>query len=112
MLALRGHVDIHGIAHITGGGIPGNLVRILPEGCRAAIARGRWPVPPLFAVIQKRGRVAEAEMFTTFNMGLGLLVVVPAAEADAAVAHLEDAGERAWVVGRIGEGDRGVEIHD
>jgi phosphoribosylformylglycinamidine cyclo-ligase len=112
VLDLRGHVEIHGIAHITGGGIPGNLVRILPEGCRAAIARGRWPVPPLFALIQKRGRVAEAEMFTTFNMGLGLLVVVPAAEADAAVAHLEDAGERAWVVGRVGEGDRGVEIRE
>jgi len=110
VLALRRHVEIRGIAHITGGGIPGNLVRVLPEGCRALIARHRWPVPPLFALIQKRGHVADGEMFRTFNMGLGLLLVVPAGEAERAVAFLASAGEQAWVVGEVASRTRGVEI--
>jgi len=110
VLALRDHVEIRGIAHVTGGGIPGNLVRILPEGCRAVLTRGRWPVPQLFALIQKRGRVADDEMFRTFNMGLGLLLVVPTPQAESAVAHVAQAGERAWVVGEIAAGPRGVEM--
>ncbi len=110
VLALREHVEIHGIAHITGGGIPGNLVRILPEGCRAVLARTRWSVPPLFELIKRRGRVADGEMFDTFNMGLGLLLVVPASQAKTAVAHLVRAEERAWVVGEIAAGSRGVEV--
>jgi phosphoribosylformylglycinamidine cyclo-ligase len=110
VLALRESIDIHGIAHITGGGIPGNLVRILPEGCRAVVTRGRWPVPPVFELIQKRGRVADDEMFGTFNMGLGLLLVVPAGEGERVVAHLARLGERPWIVGEITSGLRGVEI--
>jgi phosphoribosylformylglycinamidine cyclo-ligase len=110
VLALREHVPIHGIAHITGGGIPANLARILPKGCRARVSRGRWPVSPLFAMIQRRGNVAEEEMFRTFNMGLGLLLIIRERDADAAVAHLQRCGERAWVVGRIVPGARGVEI--
>ncbi len=110
VLALRTRVEICGIAHVTGGGIPGNLVRILSEGCRARIARGRWPKPPLFSVIQKRGKIADDEMFRTFNMGLGLLLVVRESGSASAVAHLEEAGERAWIVGRIIAGSRGVEI--
>lgn len=110
VLALRERVPIRGIAHVTGGGIPGNLARILPERCRARISRGRWPVPPLFAMIQRQGHVAEAEMFRTFNMGLGLLLIIRERDADATVAHLERSGERAWVVGLIGAGPRGVEI--
>ncbi len=110
VLALRERVEIHGIAHVTGGGIAGNLVRILPEGCRARLARGRWPVPPLFSLLQRRGGVADEEMFRTLNMGLGLLIVLAAGGEDAAVAHLEEAGERAWVVGEVAAGVRGVEI--
>ena len=110
VLALRRRVEIRGIAHVTGGGIPGNLVRILPEGCRARIDPGRWPAPPLFAVIRKRGRIANAEMFRTFNMGLGLLLVVREDEGAPAVSHLQGSGERAWIVGRIVAGARGVEI--
>jgi len=110
VLALRDHVEIRGIAHITGGGIPGNLVRILPEGCRAILERDRWPVPPIFALIQTRGRVADEEMAGTFNMGLGLLLVVPPSEAAGATAALVAAGERAWVVGEIAAGPHGVEI--
>ena len=110
VLPLRHDLEIHGIAHVTGGGIPGNLVRILPEGCRARIGRHRWVTPPLFGLIQARGKVADDEMFRTFNMGLGLLLVVPAGDADSAVAHLERSGERTWIVGSVIAGARGVEI--
>jgi phosphoribosylformylglycinamidine cyclo-ligase len=110
VLALREQIDIHGIAHITGGGLPGNLVRILPAECRARLARGRWQVPPIFALIQNRGNVTDEEMFSTFNMGLGLVVAVPAEQGDRAVAHLARLGERAWVVGEVTPGPRGVEL--
>ena len=110
VLRLRCDVEIHGIAHVTGGGIPGNLARILPERCRARIVRHRWTAPPLFALIQERGKVADREMFRTFNMGLGLLLVVAAGDAEAAVARLERSGERAWIVGSVIAGSRGVEI--
>jgi len=111
VLALRRRVPLHGIAHITGGGLPGNLVRILPDGCRAVLARGRWPVPPIFTVIQRRGRVADEEMFRTFNMGVGIVLVVPPGSSDTAMRLLERAGERAWVIGEIVSGPRGVDIH-
>jgi phosphoribosylformylglycinamidine cyclo-ligase len=110
VLPLREHIELHGIAHVTGGGIPGNLVRSLPDGCRARIDRRRWPVPPLFALIQARGKIADDEMFQTFNMGLGLLLIVPAEDASSAVAHLERFGERACIVGDVIAGPRGVEI--
>jgi phosphoribosylformylglycinamidine cyclo-ligase len=104
-------VTVHGIAHITGGGLPGNIVRILPDGCRAVLGQSRWTAPPIFTMIQRRGRVADDEMFRTFNMGLGLVLAVPAGSADTAVRLLERAGERAWVVGEIASGTRGVDIH-
>ncbi|HKV43776.1 MAG TPA: AIR synthase-related protein, partial [bacterium] len=84
--------------------------RILPEGCRATIVRGRWPVPPIFPLIQRRGNVGDEEMFRTFNMGLGLLLVLPGSRGDSAVAHLHRLGERASVVGSIAAGPRGVAI--
>ena len=110
VLGLRRRVPLHGIAHVTGGGLPGNLVRVLPDGCRAVLQRSRWPVPPVFTVIQRRGRIADDEMFRTFNMGLGLLLVVPRGSAASAARLLQNAGERAWVVGEIAAGPRGVEI--
>jgi phosphoribosylformylglycinamidine cyclo-ligase len=110
VLGLRRRVAVHGIAHVTGGGVPGNVVRILPEGCRAVLSRKRWPVPPVFLVIQRRGRVTDEEMFRTFNMGLGLVLIVPPGSADTAVRLLERAGERAWMVGDIIAGPRGVDI--
>jgi phosphoribosylformylglycinamidine cyclo-ligase len=85
-------------------------VRILPEACRAVLWRKRWPVPPVFLLIQRRGRVTDEEMFRTFNMGLGLVLIVPPGSADATVRQLERAGERAWMVGEIIAGPRGVDI--
>ena len=110
VLALRRHVEIRGIAHVTGGGIPGNLARILPARRRAVLHRHRWPVPPVFALIQERGKVADDEMFRTFNMGLGLLLAVPGEQGEPAVAHLHRLGERAWIVGTITAGPRGVHL--
>jgi phosphoribosylformylglycinamidine cyclo-ligase len=96
------------MAHVTGGGLTGNLPRVLPEGCQAVLDPRTWPVPPVFAAIQAAAAVDEAEMRRTFNMGLGFLVVVRAAEAGSAAAALGAAGERVFEVGEIRAGPRGV----
>ena len=106
--ALLREVEVAAMAHVTGGGIPGNLPRVLPEGCGAALARGSWPVPAVFRAIQEAGGVEEAEMQRAFNMGLGYLVVVPPDQAQRAVAALEAAGERVFEVGEIHAGAREV----
>jgi phosphoribosylformylglycinamidine cyclo-ligase len=92
---------IHGLAHITGGGIPGNLPRILPPGLGAVIDRGSWSVPPLFRLLQDAGGVDDDEMFRVFNMGVGMLVVTARDEADALVQRLTEAGEEAWIAGEV-----------
>ncbi|GAC1434409.1 MAG: phosphoribosylformylglycinamidine cyclo-ligase [Chloroflexota bacterium] len=83
--ALRAAVPVHGLAHVTGGGIPGNLVRILPPGLVARVDTAAWTVPPLFRRLQRAGAVADEEMYRVFNMGIGLIAVVPAASASAAL---------------------------
>ncbi len=109
VLSLLRAVPVLAMAHITGGGITENLPRVLPEGARAVIARGSWPVPPVFDVIRDGGPVEETEMRRTFNMGLGFLLVVRARDAGAAAAHLRAAGEQVFEVGEIRRGERGVE---
>jgi len=101
---------VHGIAHITGGGLPGNVVRILGDGCRAIIDADSWELPPLFRWIADTGNVADDEMARTFNCGIGMVVVVPPAQLETALAALTAAGESACVIGRVGAGERGVEI--
>jgi len=101
---------VHAMAHVTGGGITGNLPRVLPEGCRALIRRGAWTVPPVFAALQDAGGVAEAEMFRTFNMGVGYLLVVPSAQEREVAAALTAAGETVHAIGEIVPGERGVEL--
>ncbi len=93
---------IHGLAHITGGGIPGNLPRILPPGVGARIDTGSWEIPPLFRVLQAGGGVAEAEMFRVFNMGVGMIVVTSPGAADTVCRELSAAGEVCWVMGEVG----------
>lgn len=110
VLALLKEVEVHALAHITGGGIPGNLPRVLPEGVRARIRRGSWPEPAIFRLIQEAGGVEEAEMWRTFNRGLGFLAAVPPEQAPTALALLRAAGERAWVVGELVAGERGVDL--
>jgi phosphoribosylformylglycinamidine cyclo-ligase len=101
---------LRGAAHVTGGGIPGNLARILPQGCRARIDRSAWSVPPLFRLIAQAGGVEESEMFATFNMGLGMLAVVPKLRAGVAVDMCAANGAEAWLVGEIVSGEQGVDL--
>ncbi|HEY7648646.1 MAG TPA: phosphoribosylformylglycinamidine cyclo-ligase [Methylomirabilota bacterium] len=103
-------LPVSAMAHITGGGLTGNLPRVLPEGARAIIDRKAWPVPAVFTTLQRAGRVDDAEMFRAFNMGIGYVMVVPAAQADALTALLEAEGERAAVIGEVVSGPRGVEL--
>ena len=102
--------QVHAMAHVTGGGITGNLPRVLPEGCRALIRRGAWTVPAVFASLQEAGGVAEAEMFRTFNMGVGYLLVVSSAQVAQVTAALSAAGETVHAIGEIVSGERGVEL--
>jgi phosphoribosylformylglycinamidine cyclo-ligase len=102
--------DVHAMAHITGGGITGNLPRVLPAGCRAVVRRRAWNVPPEFTVLQAQGRVEDAEMFRTFNMGIGYVLVVPADHAERVMAALRAAGERVDAIGEIVAGEPAVEL--
>jgi phosphoribosylformylglycinamidine cyclo-ligase len=101
---------IKGVAHITGGGIRGNLPRVLPKGRRAVLERGSWPVPPVFDLIQKMGRIDRDEMDRTFNIGLGLVLVVARKHADGVRRTLEKLDEPAYLVGEIRNGARGARI--
>ena len=96
------------LAHITGGGITENLPRVLPRGTAAAIELGSWPVFPLFEHLQQLGNVPQEEMLRTFNMGLGMLLVVPSAKFKKAQSVLERVGEKAYTIGRIIKGERKV----
>jgi phosphoribosylformylglycinamidine cyclo-ligase len=99
---------VRGMAHITGGGITENLPRILPRGTAAVVDRASWPVPPLFEHLQHLGDVEQDEMMRTFNMGIGMIVVVRAEEVKKAKAVLNRANERYHIIGRITRGDRRV----
>jgi len=101
----------HGLAHITGGGIPGNLVRILPAGTRARIDTSSWEVPHVFEVIQSLGDVDRAEMFRTFNMGIGFVVVADPDDVDRLLRGFELHELPTSVIGEIVAGDRGIEIY-
>ena len=100
-LSLREAVDVHAFAHITGGGLPGNLPRVLPQGHRALLRRGSWPSPPIFERIQKAGNVSDAEMLRTFNMGVGMCAVVPRAQAARAIELLAKRGQPAFEIGVV-----------
>ncbi len=101
--------SVTALAHVTGGGIPGNLVRVLPEGCGAEV-RVSWPVPPVFRLIARRGPVDPEEMFRVFNMGVGLVVVVRPESAAAAEQTLGGCGERVYRMGEVTQGPRGVRV--
>jgi phosphoribosylformylglycinamidine cyclo-ligase len=107
---LFGAFRIKGAAHITGGGITGNLPRVLPPGRHATLERASWPVPPVFSLIQKIGAVVQSEMDATFNMGLGMIVVVAKQDADRVVGALKRIGERGFLIGEIRNGSRGATI--
>ena len=99
---------VHGIAHITGGGLHENLERILPDGVQAVIERSSWTAPPVFGWLQRLGEVDDAEMERVFNMGLGLVLVVSPYYADSIRHQLADCGLESWAIGQVVAGPRGV----
>jgi phosphoribosylformylglycinamidine cyclo-ligase len=103
LLGLMGQLPVKGLAHITGGGLTGNVPRILPEGLTALIDKQAWTLPPVFQWLRQAGGVAEAEMHRTFNCGIGMVVVVDANDAQAAMRYLAEQGETVYVLGRIAE---------
>jgi phosphoribosylformylglycinamidine cyclo-ligase len=92
---------VGGIAHITGGGIKGNLPRVIPRGCKAVIHRGTWEIPPIFTFLKEKGDIPEEEMFQTFNNGIGMVLIVKTKETEEILARLHSMGERAFVIGEI-----------
>lgn len=108
--ALLHSVDVRAVAHITGGGIPGNLNRVLPAGTAAVVDRGTWETPPIFGEIQRLGNVADDEMAKVFNMGIGMIVVVPQGDATKALDVARTNGHRAVEIGRIVTGDQTVTL--
>ncbi|MGQ0825090.1 MAG: phosphoribosylformylglycinamidine cyclo-ligase [Actinomycetota bacterium] len=104
MLRLAREVDVHAFAHITGGGIPGNLARVVPDRCDALVRSDAWERPRIFTEIQRAGDVAEDEMAHVFNLGLGMVAVVSADAALHAVDTIRSSGHDAWLVGEIVEG--------
>ena len=110
MLAVRDHVPVHAFAHITGGGLPGNVNRVLPADCDAVVHRGRWPEPRIFAEIQRAGSITDHEMAHVFNLGIGMTVVVEAGTQDAAIAALQAAGHDAFEIGVVVAGTGVVHV--
>jgi phosphoribosylformylglycinamidine cyclo-ligase len=109
-LSLYERFTVHGAANITGGGFHENIPRMLPAGARAVLHWGTWEVPPLFGLIERLGPVEAKEMESTFNLGLGMVLAVPAGVAGDVVAAARELGEQAWVVGEVAAGEIGVEV--
>jgi phosphoribosylformylglycinamidine cyclo-ligase len=92
---------IHGIAHITGGGLVDNVSRVLPAGCYASIKTGSWNVPPIFELLQQWGGIEPDEMFRTFNCGIGLVLIVKSEDAEDVLLQLKGLNEEAYVIGTV-----------
>jgi phosphoribosylformylglycinamidine cyclo-ligase len=99
---------VHGLAHITGGGIAGNLVRILPQDCMATIDPDTWELPPLFRILQQAGQISTREMRDVFNLGVGLVAVLPPDAVAAVQTAAEATGVTTWVMGEVQRGSRAV----
>jgi len=100
---------IRALAHVTGGGIAGNLVRVLPQGGRARVSAGSWPRPALFSWLIAAGAIPEEDARQAFNLGIGMIIVCDPGEADALASDLARSGERVWRIGEVSAGERGVE---
>jgi phosphoribosylformylglycinamidine cyclo-ligase len=109
ILNLLRDFTIHGIAHITGGGLPENVPRILPKGCMARIRTATWEMPAIFRVLQQGGNIADAELYRTFNCGIGMVLAVPTIEAAEVLLRLKALGETAMIIGDIARCEPGKE---
>ena len=107
VLSLLKRARIRGMAHITGGGIPGNLPRSIPDGLYAAVERDSWPIPPVFETLREAGRLQDEEAFRTFNMGIGMILIVRASDGDMVFRHLQRAGIPPYRIGEIRKGRSG-----
>ena len=113
ILQLIKQTDVHAIAHLTGGGFWENIPRVLPNNTKAEIDESSWQWPAIFNWLQEKGNISRYEMYRTFNCGVGMVIALPEKEVETAIALLEQAGEKAWVIGKIaplGEGEAQVEI--
>ena len=110
LLALARQLEVHALAHITGGGLTDNIPRVLPDGLEAVLERRRWQRDPVFDWLQQIGHIEPAEMYRTFNCGIGMVVILPKEHASQALALLQAHGESAQVIGEIRRGSRGVVI--
>lgn len=108
VLAMKEQVELKGLSHITGGGFIENIPRVLPEDVSVEIEMGSWPIHPIFRHMQEVGKISHQDMFTTFNMGIGMMLIVPAEQAEQALAAAEAAGERAYRIGTVVPGERSV----
>jgi phosphoribosylformylglycinamidine cyclo-ligase len=108
VLTLLKQYEIKAMAHITGGGFTENIPRVLPDGTQAEIDFGSWPVLPVFTLVEERGRISKADMFRTFNMGIGMVLAVREQDAEGIVRALREMGEEAYVIGRIAAGEKSV----
>nr|WP_275051467.1 phosphoribosylformylglycinamidine cyclo-ligase [Brenneria goodwinii] len=107
ILSLIEKIDVHAICHLTGGGFWENIPRVLPEGMQATIDESSWQWPAVFNWLQQAGNVSRREMYRTFNCGVGMIVALPAEQADEAIALLNSSGETAWKIGVINQTDAG-----
>ena len=103
-------LEVKGMAHITGGGLTDNVPRILPEGSAVEIDKGSWPVLPIFKLMQEIGNVSETEMYRTFNMGVGMVVVTSAQDRAAVESHLQQQDASVYKIGSVNKGNREVSI--
>jgi phosphoribosylformylglycinamidine cyclo-ligase len=106
ILNLTRDFNIGGIAHITGGGITGNLPRVIPKGCKAIVHRKTWDIPPIFSFLKEKGKISEEEMLRTFNNGIGMILIVRPKEVEDLLARLHSLGEKAFIIGEVGRAER------
>lgn len=104
VLSLMNELPVHALAHITGGGIPGNLNRVLPDDCHASVRESAWQWPELFTWLMETANIEKSEMYRTFNCGVGMILVVDEQHAEQALAHLNNAGESAFLLGEVKAG--------
>jgi phosphoribosylformylglycinamidine cyclo-ligase len=110
ILDLISKFEIKGISHITGGGFIENIPRMFPEGCRAQVYKGSWPVLPIFGLLQQSGNVSDKDMYNTFNMGIGMILIVGPDSSGEIIDYLGKKAEEAYIIGEIIEGEAGVDI--
>ncbi|HHY20024.1 MAG TPA: phosphoribosylformylglycinamidine cyclo-ligase, partial [Firmicutes bacterium] len=111
LMELWNGLDVHGIANISGGGLPENLPRALPEGLRAVVDANSWQVPPVFKVLQEVGGITTDEMYNTFNMGVGMVVYLDAQDVERAQEILRNHQVESFVIGEIIEGKKGIDLN-